>query len=306
MKKIPALTILLSLIFVQNAYSQQCLKGDCKNGVGTMTWTSGDKYEGQFKNGNMEGKGVMTYKSGIIYKGLWLKGNMKGNGTMTWPNGDRYEGTFLNNKMSTYGTMTYANGTKYTGMWTNGLIDKMGTMTWKNGDKYEGIFKNGKRDGKGTMTWKSGDKYNGQWKNDQMDGEGTMTYAGKKAVKGKWKNGKLIEEAKSASDVPEPNGSYGLFCLLNPGDSRYAENPRWIFDFATGGKGTYKNFGGETQLTGKISWKLDGKVLTLTLIGMEGGPQKYTYDASKKWFAENPRPYGPSNKVMTVCIIKKR
>ncbi|MBP7734699.1 MAG: hypothetical protein KA369_01875 [Spirochaetes bacterium] len=306
MKKLSIFAVLLMIGAGQYVFSQQCLKGDCKNGTGTMTWTSGDTYDGQFKNGTMEGKGTMTYKNGIVYKGVWVRGKMKGNGIMTWPNGDKYEGTFLDNRMSTYGTMTYANGTRYTGMWTNGQMDKMGTMTWKSGDKYEGAFKNGKREGKGTMTWKSGDTYNGQWKNDQMDGEGTMTYANKKVVKGTWKSGKLAEEAKSGSSVPAPSGEYRMHCLLNPGDTRYTESPVWTFTFAAGGIGTYKKVGSETERTGNLSWKLEGKILTITLQGMEDGPQVYNYDTAKKYFAKKPEPYGPTGEVVSVCIIKKK
>ncbi|HOT46530.1 MAG TPA: hypothetical protein PLM53_17070 [Spirochaetota bacterium] len=306
MDKISILVVLLLVAAGREAFSQQCLKGDCKSGSGTMTWSTGDRYEGQFRNGTMEGRGTMTYKNGVVYKGLWVRGKMQGNGVMTWPNGDRYEGTFLNNTMSTFGTMAYANGTRYTGMWTNGRMDKMGTMTWKNGDKYEGSFSNGKREGRGTMTWKSGDKYSGLWKNDLMDGEGTMTYAGKKVVKGLWKNGKLASEEKPQSAIPAPSGTYGMHCLLNPGDSRYTESPAWTFTFAEGGTGTYRRVGSETEVSGKIAWKLEGKTLTMTLQGMEDGPQKYDYDGAKKWFAKKPEPYGPNGTVVSVCIIKKK
>jgi hypothetical protein len=304
MKKMLFLSAVISLFFANAAYSQDCIKGDCKNGTGSMTWKTGDKYDGQFKAGNMNGKGTLTYKNGVLYKGDFVNGKIT-KGAMSWPNGDKYDGAFHNNTMNGIGTLTYANGTIFKGMWADGKIGKTGMMTWTTGDKYDGAYKDGKRDGIGTMIWKSGDKYTGQWKNDQMDGDGILTYANKKVVKGKWKNGQPVAQAHAGQASPEPKGKYGMFCLLNPGDTRYVENPSIVFVFEAGGKGTFTMINSESQFTGKITWALEKNVLTLILVGMEDGPQKYIYDSAKKYYAQKPEPYGPNQEVVSRCIIKK-
>jgi hypothetical protein len=165
------LSMAIAAGFAYPAFAQKCEKGDCKEGKGVMTWSSGDRYEGEFRNGTMEYKGVMKWKNGDRYEGYWQKGKMHGVGTLTYANGDRYHGTFIRNKMNTYGTMTYANGTTYTGPWNDGIMEGGGTMTWKTGDKYEGGFKNNKRNGKGKMVWANGAVADGMWKDDVFQGD---------------------------------------------------------------------------------------------------------------------------------------
>ena len=38
---------------------RQCIKGNCKNGQGTYTWPSGDKYVGEYKDSKRHGKGTL-------------------------------------------------------------------------------------------------------------------------------------------------------------------------------------------------------------------------------------------------------
>ncbi len=305
MKRMLLLSAALTVFFAGAAYSQVCEKGDCKNGTGTMTWKTGDKYTGQFKAGNMNGKGILTYKSGVVYKGDFINGKII-KGIMTWPNGDKYDGSFHNNNMNGPGTMNFSNGTVFKGIWNDGKIGKTGMMSWPTGDKYEGEFKDGKRDSKGTMTWKTGDKYTGQWKNDQMDGDGIMTYANKTVVKGKWKNGQPVAQAQAGGQVSaEPKGKYGMHCLLNPGDTIYTENPSFEYVFNAGGKGTFKKLYGESQFDGNIKWTFVNNVLTITHLEIEDGPQIYNYDSVKKYYTKKPEPYGPTQEVVSSCILKK-
>ena len=108
------------------ANAEKCAQGNCVNGQGTLTWTDGTKYEGEFKDDLANGQG-----------------------TITWTNGATYVGEFKDNKRNGQGTMTYVNGNKYVGEFKDDLFNGQGTFTFKDGDKKVGEWKDGKSvDGK--------------------------------------------------------------------------------------------------------------------------------------------------------------
>jgi len=53
------------------------------------------KYEGQWRNDEMEGQGTITFHNGYFIEGVW-KGGKPLLATATWPNGNKYEGEFKN------------------------------------------------------------------------------------------------------------------------------------------------------------------------------------------------------------------
>ncbi len=94
MKKI--LFISLLLVTYYTGFSQ--CSGDCKNGKGTYTWSDGERYEGEFKNGKFNGKGTYYYKDGATFIGTYLNGKKHGEGVYINANGKRFEGTWENGK----------------------------------------------------------------------------------------------------------------------------------------------------------------------------------------------------------------
>ena len=44
------------------------------HGQGTFTWLSGNKYEGEWKDGVKNGHGTFTYSNGDKYEGEWRDG----------------------------------------------------------------------------------------------------------------------------------------------------------------------------------------------------------------------------------------
>ena len=76
MKKL--LLILLCLPFIGFG---QCISGDCENGQGTYTYSYGDKYVGEWKDGKKHGQGTYTYSNGDKYVGEWKDGKKHGQGS---------------------------------------------------------------------------------------------------------------------------------------------------------------------------------------------------------------------------------
>ena len=74
MKKI-SLYVFLGLLWCNVGFAE-CIEGDCNNGYGTFTWTSGNKYVGKWKDGNRHGQGISTAADGTVYKGIWKNGEL--------------------------------------------------------------------------------------------------------------------------------------------------------------------------------------------------------------------------------------
>ena len=71
-----------------------CIKGDCENGQGTYTYTNGDKYVGEFKDGKRNGQGTYTYTNGDKYVGGFKDNFWHGQGTWIWANGNKQEAEY--------------------------------------------------------------------------------------------------------------------------------------------------------------------------------------------------------------------
>jgi hypothetical protein len=95
-----------------------CISGECSNGFGTYTFESGEKYVGNFINGEYSGQGSYYYSSGDKYSGEFKNSKRDGQGTYTFSaDGRKYVGEWKDNKYDGYGTMYYSNGTKKEGSW---------------------------------------------------------------------------------------------------------------------------------------------------------------------------------------------
>jgi hypothetical protein len=219
-----------------------CVKGDCKNGYGAMTYPSGEKYVGNFKDGKQNGYGTYTFSNGIKYVGNFKDDYFNGYGTKTWPNGDKYVGEFKYNFINGYGTYTHSNGDKYVGNSKDNKKNGYGTFTYSDGAKYVGNFKNGERNGYGTYINSYGNKYVGNFKDDEYNGYGTLTFPDGDKYVGNFKN--------------FGRDGYGAYTFSN--GSKYAGNVKENnFD----GYGTYTNIHGIEFSGNWVNNKLNGKSL---------------------------------------------
>ena len=67
-----------------------------------MSWTNGNRYEGEFLHDKMNGKGKWFDKSGSIYEGSWRNGKKDGKITEYLPSGKIVRAEWCFNKVFRY------------------------------------------------------------------------------------------------------------------------------------------------------------------------------------------------------------
>jgi hypothetical protein len=77
MKKIFVISLLaLSLQYPTIAIAEECMEGDCENGVGTGFTEEGGIYSGEWKDGLPHGTGKRIISKGKHLEGRWEKGKL--------------------------------------------------------------------------------------------------------------------------------------------------------------------------------------------------------------------------------------
>jgi hypothetical protein len=141
------------------------------------------------KDGIKDGA-VCCYKTKECrYEGEWKEKELDGYGIELWSDGEEYEGWSTQGRLNGYGRASYTSGDTYIGMWKSGLRDG-GIYVWSDGWKYEGEYQDGKLTGRGTLLFKNGSKYTGQWLDGERHGQGTMMYFDGSRYEGEWKHDK--------------------------------------------------------------------------------------------------------------------
>jgi hypothetical protein len=136
------------------------------SGYASYIWFSGDRYTGEFLNGQYNGQGEYQFSDGRHFAGSWVNGQKNGYGVFSFANGDIYEGEFMNDVCHGDGKYTFPNGDLYTGNFANGLYDGIGTFAWANGTEYTGEWSVGVKHGRGLITFPDGQTQEGTWDND--------------------------------------------------------------------------------------------------------------------------------------------
>ncbi len=185
------LVILWMWLMHSKAIADQCVEGDCVNGKGTLMYSTGHKYVGEFKNGKRDGQGLLTTPDGRTLKGKFERNNPL-EGTYTCPNGKVYTGQWEFGERNGRGNLKYPDGRIYDGEFKSGFRTGKGIMIWPNGRKYAGDFVRGKRTGKGIMTYPDGRVYTGDFVDGERTGWGIMTWPNGERVEGQFINGEYF------------------------------------------------------------------------------------------------------------------
>jgi len=91
----------------QNAFWTNC--------YGTLTFSNGNKYVGEFRDNKRNGQGTFTWATGTNYVGEFRDDKRNGRGTFTWADGTNYVGEFRDNNKNGQGTLTFSTGSKFVG-----------------------------------------------------------------------------------------------------------------------------------------------------------------------------------------------
>jgi len=172
-----------------------------------MSFSNGDKYVGDYKNGKRSGKGVYYSFKGHKYEGEYENNKPNGQGIQTFANGERHEGLYKDGKLNGIGKRFYVSGSIYEGEFVEGKISGQGiyvsgVSTPFPGDRYVGSYKDGKKSGLGTYNHSNGDIYVGEHKNDLRNGQGTLTFANGDKFIGEFKDGIQTENGEYIKKGP--------------------------------------------------------------------------------------------------------
>ena len=190
------------------------------HGKGTLTFTNGDKYVGEFREGNITGLGVFEsladnqWKSDK-YVGEFREGKFHGQGAYTFGNGSpALEGIWNNHsfvsakpipesmaglstpKSSMVAPIDNIKELKNFPLCNSGYsLQCFGSYNFSNGAKYVGEFMRPNypnQGNKGTLTFANGDKYEGEFRAGNVTGQGTF-YS---LADNQWKGDKYAGEFK--------------------------------------------------------------------------------------------------------------
>ena len=81
------------------------------NCFGTYTFASGDKYVGEYRDGERNGQGTFTFHSGDKYVGEYRDGERNGQGTYTYADGKKDVGSYKNGALHGYAVRYDPDGT---------------------------------------------------------------------------------------------------------------------------------------------------------------------------------------------------
>ncbi|KAH1168404.1 hypothetical protein KIL84_003887 [Mauremys mutica] len=115
---------------------------------GSFTYSSGEQYCGEWKEGRRHGVGQLTFADGGTYLGHFENGLFHGCGVLTFSDGSRYEGEFVQGKFNGVGVFTRYDSMTFEGEFKSGRVDGLGLLTFPDGShgvpRTEGFFENNK------------------------------------------------------------------------------------------------------------------------------------------------------------------
>lgn len=112
------------------------------HGEGSLFFTDGSHYKGDFDNNFFEGNGTFIFQNGRKYAGSWKKNSMDGTGVFIWEDRTKYKGQYKNNIKQGNGVYSFG-ANLYDGLWMNNLPHGKGILL-NEGLRIEGIFRYGK------------------------------------------------------------------------------------------------------------------------------------------------------------------
>lgn len=162
-----------------------------RHGRGTMKFSDGREYEGQWVQGVPSGEGRYCFPAiGCTYEGQWLQGQAHGQGKYSSDTQLQYSGQWKCDALNGEGRATWPDGSSHWGHFKDGVRHGKGHSRWPDNCEYDGDYRADCRHGQGVYRWHDGRQYKGQWQNNQMHGEGIFHWPDGRIYEGGYKNGK--------------------------------------------------------------------------------------------------------------------
>ena len=118
---------------------------------------NGDKYEGEYVDGQLNGKGKYTFLDGNVYEGEWINSKMTGKGIFSFSDGGIYEGDLIDGAFHGKGKLLQPDGSIYEGDFENDMKTGKGKWLFPDGSIYEGDFLDGNFSGNGVLRNSNGE-----------------------------------------------------------------------------------------------------------------------------------------------------
>lgn len=169
-------TLLIVAVFFQSYSFSQCLSGDCKNGFGKYDYGFAI-YEGNFVAEKPSGKGTMDYGAGEKFVGNFKNGQEDGDGELFKKNIPQAV-TYVNGKVKARQEQTIIGGNApmIPGCVQGDCYNGFGIVKFDSGNRYEGHFVNGIKSGDGKLYFVSGNEFSGKFQ-DNVFSKGTFKYS---------------------------------------------------------------------------------------------------------------------------------
>lgn len=144
----------------------QCLSGDCKNGFGKYDFGFAI-YEGNFVAEKPNGQGTMDYGGGEKFVGNFKDGQEDGDGKL-YKNNIPLDVTYRNGKVTYRSEKVVIGGNAPTvpGCVQGDCYNGFGIIKFDSGNRYEGNFVNGIKSGEGKFYFAGGNVFSGKFKDN--------------------------------------------------------------------------------------------------------------------------------------------
>jgi hypothetical protein len=182
-----------------NKYSGEFINGEY-NGLGTFYFNNGNKYVGQFKNALFNGQGTLYASNGsIINRGMWSNDRFVSSAPLQQASSlNQTVATAMQQPNISQSDLPACQGSDIA-RWSNCF----GTYTFPDGAKYVGEWKAMLMHGRGTFTSAIGVKYEGEWKDNYYNGQGTLFASNGSVIsQGTWADGKFVRSASQLESLP--------------------------------------------------------------------------------------------------------
>uniref|UniRef100_A0A4W5ML72 MORN repeat-containing protein 4 n=1 Tax=Hucho hucho TaxID=62062 RepID=A0A4W5ML72_9TELE len=123
---------------------------------GSFTYTTGEEYHGEWKEGRRHGMGQLKFSDGTCYVGQFENGLFQGSGVLLFPDGSRCVCVCARVCTSSIFHIVFFFIPRYEGQFTQGKFQGAGVFSRFDGMKFEGEFKSGRVEGYGLLTFPDG------------------------------------------------------------------------------------------------------------------------------------------------------